>query len=189
VDPCTHEVERTVAPAKIKLSTGSPHLRPRPALMGMPIASVRQHRCTDQQVRLRTEGRQFEKRCRTFNTRRRCRRQLRLPQQVQPWQRMDLRRGTLGAHQLGMRQQVPANVGKLRRWSGDSPSPARWSEDDTNFVRLTGQVVHLSCYLYEYRPGLLVWGHLGCARTKHGVDRVAYPVKCGGATSSAMPTA
>ena len=56
---------------------------------------------------------------------------------------MDLRWGTLGAHQLGMQQQVPANVGKLRRWSGDSPSPARWSEDDTNYVRLTGQLVRL----------------------------------------------
>ena len=40
-----------------------------------------------------------------------------------------------------MQQQVPTNVSKLRRWSGDSPSPPRWSEDDTNFVRLTGQLV------------------------------------------------
>ena len=45
-----------------------------------------------------------------------------------------------GAHwghtSLECGQQVPANVGKLRRWSRDSPSPARWSEDDTNLSGL-----------------------------------------------------
>jgi hypothetical protein len=54
---------------------------------------------------------------------------------------MDLRRGTLGAHQLGIRQQAPTNVGKLRRWSGSFLTLTRWSGDGTNFVRLTGQLV------------------------------------------------
>jgi hypothetical protein len=98
---------------------------------------------------------------------------------------MDLRRGTLGAHQLGMRQQVPANVGKLRRWSGDSPSPARWSEGDTNFVRLTGQLVrpalrHLRRESYALRlrrsnalaasPGFSVLPDIRQHRDDPGVD-------------------
>jgi hypothetical protein len=57
---------------------------------------------------------------------------------------MDLRRGALGAHQLGMRQQAPTNVGKLRRWSASFLTLTRWSRDGTNFVRLTGQLVRPS---------------------------------------------
>ncbi len=45
--------------------------------------------------------------------------------------------GTLGAHQLGIRQQAPINVGKLHRWSDSFLTPTRWSREGTNFVRLT----------------------------------------------------
>jgi hypothetical protein len=51
---------------------------------------------------------------------------------------MDLQRSTLGTLAL-------ESGGTLRRWSGGFPTLARWSEDDTTLVRLTGQLVRSPC--------------------------------------------
>jgi hypothetical protein len=50
---------------------------------------------------------------------------------------LDLRRGTLGAHQLGKRQQALVNLGTLHRWPGGCSTLTRWSEAGPSFVRLT----------------------------------------------------
>jgi hypothetical protein len=44
-------------------------------------------------------------------------------------------RSSMG-HQPGIRQQALARVGKLHCWSINSPTLARWPEDDMNFVGL-----------------------------------------------------
>ena len=71
------------------------------------------------------------------------------------WATMDRRRGAPGARKLGMRQQAPTNVGKLRRWSGHFLTLTRWSRGGTNFVRLTVRPgLHGEC------PALLVLSRL-----------------------------